>query len=76
VIRSWLTFASKSVIPNVSSTLVIKKNKTSSSGNIPKNKIPVVWLGEIDQVVSFSATISISERYIPGTKIAQKTNLR
>ena len=30
----------------------MKKNTTSSSGRIPKNKIPVVWVWEMDQVVS------------------------
>jgi len=49
-------------MPNVMSTLVMKKNTTSSSGNIPKNKMPVVWAGEMDQVVSFKATMSINER--------------
>jgi hypothetical protein len=49
-------------MPNVISMFVTKKNRTSSSGRIPKNKIPVVWLGEIDHVVSLRATMSISER--------------
>jgi len=59
---SPLTFASNNVIPKVINTFVIKKNTTSSSGNIPKNKIPVVCDGEIDHVVSFNAIISIKER--------------
>jgi len=50
------------VIPKVISTFVIKKNNTSSRGRIPKNNNPVVWVGEMDQVVSVRATISIRER--------------
>jgi hypothetical protein len=63
-------------MPNMSRTFVIKKNTTSSSGRIPKNRMPVVCSFEMDQIVSFNARMSISDRYMPGMKIAQNTSLR
>ena len=48
----------------------------SSSGRIPKNKMPVVCCGEIAQIVSLSATMSMRERYVLGMKIERNTSLR
>ena len=69
-------FESRRVMPNPMRILVMKKNSTSSNGRIPKNRIFVVCAFEMDQVVSVNATMSINERYKPGTKMAVKTNLR
>jgi hypothetical protein len=74
--RSWLAFASRSVMPKTISTFVMKKKTTSSRGRISKKSMPVVWVAEIDHVVSVRATMSIRDRYTPGTKIPQNTSFR